>query len=193
MRLSIIAAGAGLGLAALLVGGLLSPGTAEAQRAPESARFVMQPVEGGLMRLDTRTGAMSFCTRKADAWVCEAVPDDRAALEAEIGRLQARLATLEKGRAGSGTGVPDIMAPPEAAPPASEGVPAPGASPEAQAPAAPSEADEELSPAMRKRLDQALDVTEHVFRRFFGMVERFRQDAPDGEPSPPPPAQPQSL
>ena len=40
------------------------------------------------MRLDTRTGAVSTCNNKGAGWACYAVPDERAALDAEIGRLQ---------------------------------------------------------------------------------------------------------
>ena len=139
----------------------------------------MQPVDGGLMRLDTRTGAMSFCTQRAQAWVCEAVPDDRAALEAEIGRLQARLAALEKG----GAGVPDIMAPPQAGPEPK----APEASPPSPPPG-----EEELSAQARQRLDQAVDLAEHAFQRFVEMIERLRKDLPP-EGTPPPPAKGEGL
>ena len=166
MRLITIGTGAALVLA-------LAGFHAALAQAPsvtgESTRFTMQPVEGGLIKLDTTNGAMSFCSMKSGAWVCEAVPEDRAALEGEIARLQARLAELEKGRAGAGTGgVPDIMAPLEPA--------RPGEPPSAK-PVPPAD-DPELSEDARKRLDQAMDMAEHVFRRFFEMVDRLRGVAP---------------
>ena len=40
------------------------------------------------MRLDTKTGAVSTCTNKGSGWACYAIPDERIALDAEIGRLQ---------------------------------------------------------------------------------------------------------
>ena len=43
----------------------------------------------GVLRLDTRTGAVSTCSNTGAGWACYAVPDERAALDAEIGRLQA--------------------------------------------------------------------------------------------------------
>lgn len=184
MRLTVTGAGAALALAFTFA----LPGTSAAvAQAAEGPRFITQPVEGGLMKLDTRSGAMSFCSTKSGAWVCEAVPEDRAALEAEIGRLQARIAVLERGRPGAG--VPDIMAPPESAPPESPPPesPPPGTPPAAQAPddATPPADDPGLSKEADKRLDQAMDMAEHVFRRFFEMVDRLRRDAP--------PAQDQSL
>ena len=42
-----------------------------------------------MIRLDTRTGAVSTCNNSGAGWACYAVPDERAALDAEIGRLQA--------------------------------------------------------------------------------------------------------
>lgn len=63
---------------------------ASAQTVPdgENGRYSMSVVPDGLMRLDTRTGAVSTCTNKGAGWACYAIPDERAALDAEIGRLQ---------------------------------------------------------------------------------------------------------
>ncbi len=56
---------------------------------PQSAgRFTFQTVEGGLMRLDTDTGHVSFCTRSGDGFACRSVADDRAAMQEEIDRLK---------------------------------------------------------------------------------------------------------
>lgn len=70
---------------------LLAPlGAARAQSAPdnENGRFTLSPVPEGFLRLDTRTGAVSTCSNRG-GWACRLVPDERAALDAEIGRLQA--------------------------------------------------------------------------------------------------------
>jgi hypothetical protein len=42
-----------------------------------------------VIRLDTRTGAVSTCSNNGNGWACYAVPDERVALDTEIGRLQA--------------------------------------------------------------------------------------------------------
>lgn len=55
----------------------------------ENGRYVLSPVSDGVIRLDTRTGTVSTCTNTGAGWACYAVPDERAALDAEIGRLQA--------------------------------------------------------------------------------------------------------
>jgi len=178
MRLTLSEAGTLPLAAATLALAVLAGGPpAAAQGRSDAPRYVMQPVEGGLMKLDTRSGSLSFCSMKSGAWVCEAVPEDRAALEAEIARLQGKVAELEKGRAGVGTaGVPDIMAPPEPAPP---GAPPPAASP--AVPPVPPAGEEERTEEARKRLDQAMDMAEHVFRRFFEMVDRLRGTSPQGQ------------
>lgn len=66
-------------------------GAAVAQAMPdtENGRYSLAPVADGVIRLDTRTGAISTCSKSGAGWACYAVPDERAALDAEIGRLQA--------------------------------------------------------------------------------------------------------
>jgi hypothetical protein len=75
----------GLGLC---LGGV---GAVAAQPMPdtENGRYALSPVADGVLRLDTRTGAVSTCNNNGTGWACYAVPDERAALDAEIGRLQA--------------------------------------------------------------------------------------------------------
>ena len=53
----------------------------------EGDRYVLRRMDDGLMRLDRETGATSFCRKRSGSWVCEAVADDREALESEINRL----------------------------------------------------------------------------------------------------------
>ncbi|MBS0248029.1 MAG: hypothetical protein JSR61_15545 [Proteobacteria bacterium] len=63
---------------------------------PQAAgRFSFTKVEGGVLRLDSATGHMSFCSPHTVGWACAVVPEDRAALDAEIARLQSELAKLK--------------------------------------------------------------------------------------------------
>ena len=68
---------------------LLMIGSACAQTLPdiENGRYALSPVADGVVRLDTRTGAVSTCSDKGSGWTCTVVPDERAAYDAEIGRL----------------------------------------------------------------------------------------------------------
>jgi hypothetical protein len=70
---------------------LLTGASATAQSMPDSekGRYTLSPVPDGVLRLDTRSGAVSTCSNNGTGWACYAVPDERAALDAEIGRLQA--------------------------------------------------------------------------------------------------------
>jgi hypothetical protein len=54
----------------------------------ENGRYSLSPAGDGVLRLDTRTGAVSTCNNSGAGWACYAVPDERAAMDAEIGRLQ---------------------------------------------------------------------------------------------------------
>ena len=78
-------------LSIAIIAVLISSGAAIAQTAPdtENGRYALSPAGDGFLRLDTRTGAVSTCTNSSAGWACYMVPDERAALDAEIGRLQA--------------------------------------------------------------------------------------------------------
>src|SRR5262245_66484441 len=74
-------------------------GAASAQpSSPESgdARFTFHRADDGYLRLDGRSGQVSMCNRRTSGWQCQLVPDERAALEAEISRLQSDNAALKK-------------------------------------------------------------------------------------------------
>lgn len=61
----------------------------------ERGRFTFREVPDGLIRLDKDTGQVSICGKRPAGWACEAVADDRTALESEIGRLQGENARLK--------------------------------------------------------------------------------------------------
>jgi len=75
--------------AALFWLGGMSFGATASMPNTENGRYVMSPVPDGVIRLDTRTGAVSSCSNADAGWACYEVPDERAALDAEIGRLEA--------------------------------------------------------------------------------------------------------
>ena len=56
--------------------------SAQAQTAPDSenGRYTFSQVPDGMLRLDTRTGAVSLCARKEAGWSCNTVPDERQAV-----------------------------------------------------------------------------------------------------------------
>jgi hypothetical protein len=76
--------------AAAIAIGCLAGDAAVAQSMPdtENGRYALSPVANGMLRLDTRTGVTSICSDKGTGWACYAMPDERAAFDQEIGRLQ---------------------------------------------------------------------------------------------------------
>ena len=90
---------------------VLAP-AAQAQPAPDSEndRYTFSPVADGMLRLDTRTGAVSICARKDAAWACNTVPDERQALENEIARLQRENGALKKDMLARGLPLPGGIA-----------------------------------------------------------------------------------
>src|SRR3979490_674334 len=78
-----------IAVAALAFG--LTGGAAAQAAMPdtENGRYALSMTPDGVLRLDTRTGAVSTCSNSGAGWACYAVPHERAALDAEIGRLQA--------------------------------------------------------------------------------------------------------
>ena len=55
----------------------------------EKGRYTLVPMSGGFVRLDTHTGVVSHCENKGSGWACYVLPEEHAALDKEIGRLQA--------------------------------------------------------------------------------------------------------
>jgi len=92
---------------------------AAAQTAPDSenGRYSFSGVPDGMLRLDTRTGAVSLCAKQPSGWACNAVPDERAALENEIARLQRENGALKKDMLARGLPLPGGVA---SAPPANQ-------------------------------------------------------------------------
>ena len=60
-----------------------------------NGRYALATVQGSVVRLDTRTGQITTCKNGDNGWACTITPDERAAYDAEIGRLLAANAALK--------------------------------------------------------------------------------------------------
>ena len=83
-----------------------------AQTTPDSenGRYSFSAVADGMLRLDTRTGAVSICAKKETGWACNALPDERQALENEIARLQRENGAMKKDMVARGLPLPSGVA-----------------------------------------------------------------------------------
>lgn len=68
-----------------------------------AGRYTMTPAEGGFLKLDTETGAVSLCRKSGDAFVCNLVPDseqklvkENEALKSDLKRLKDDIKQLEE-------------------------------------------------------------------------------------------------
>jgi len=62
----------------------------------EEGRYIMERIDDGVVRLDTKTGEMSLCRQQDAQMVCRMAADERHALEEEIALLEQRIAALER-------------------------------------------------------------------------------------------------
>jgi chromosome segregation ATPase len=60
-----------------------------------AGRYTMSPTEGGMVRLDTQTGAMALCRRNDDKWACADMDDSQRTLMSEIDKLRAENKSLK--------------------------------------------------------------------------------------------------
>ncbi|HMN84628.1 MAG TPA: hypothetical protein PKA74_01380 [Bauldia sp.] len=103
----------------MIIAGLIATGPAAAEDVP--GRFALQPGDdGGFVRLDTRTGAVSHCGETDGTWRCEPFAEETDALEARLAGMEAEIAAL---RAALDTLRQQLVRPPE--PPAVTAAPPP--------------------------------------------------------------------
>ena len=95
MRVPIGPASAAI-LAMIVAAPARAAGPAAPAEATENGRYSMTPVEGGFLRLDTRTGMVSLCKVESGSPYCRAATEERAALESEIDRRVKQNEALKK-------------------------------------------------------------------------------------------------
>jgi hypothetical protein len=140
-----------------------APSTSVSPPEPQNpgGRFSFHRVQDTLVRLDSQSGQVSICRLGANGWSCQTVPDDRAALESEISRLQSDNADLKKQLLALG------MSPPGGSQPPPPGVKTPERTPNAMPETRlPSEAD----------LDRAMAFISKAWRRMVEMMAEFQRE-----------------
>jgi hypothetical protein len=132
---------------------------AASQQLP--SRFSFNRVESGFVRLDTTTGTVTYCSvHSSVGWACEAVPEDRAALEKEIARLQDQVGSLKDQVGGLKQELANLREPPPPRPPAD--LSPPGKSDDAA--------------KLREDMARARAALENAWRRLVDMIVNFQKD-----------------
>src|SRR5947199_7766840 len=157
-----------VGSAAALIVCLGGAGAVTAQSVPdaERGRYALSPVADGVIRLDTRTGAVSTCNNSGAGWACYAVPDERAALDAEIGRLQSDNEKLKAQLAAREPTVPGKID--EPMPKTDSLKPA--------TPKADTERKIEIPLPSDRDIDRMMSFLEQAWRRLIEMAQRVQKD-----------------
>jgi hypothetical protein len=152
-----------LGWALLVFTLAIGPGSAAlAQSAPdtENGRYSLQPSGDGMVRLDTRTGAVSTCANSPSGWACYLAPDERKAMDEEIGRLQAENEKLKAQLASASAVKADETAPKADVPKATEG-----------------ERKIEIPLPSDQDMDRVMSFLERAWQRLVDMANRVQKDA----------------
>jgi hypothetical protein len=148
-------------------------GAAMAQSLPdiENGRYALSPVGDGVVRLDTRTGTVSTCNNSGAGWACYVVPDERAAMDAEIGRLQAE---NEKLKAELAAREPTVSGKTDEPLPKQDSLKSP-------APKAEAERKIEIPLPSDQDVDRVMAFLERAWRRLVEIAGRMQKDLSSGK------------
>jgi hypothetical protein len=170
-------------IAAVLFLGLVAgtaPAAAQSAAEGDNGRFAFKEVPDGLLRLDSRTGQVSLCSRVSE-WACRTLADDRAALESEIGRLLDENAALRKELASRANPPPGALPAPATPTPPSVAAPVnPQVTPNPQA--APKRSDRDFNLPSDRDVDRMMAFLEKMWRRLLDMAQRTQRDFDQDHP-----------
>src|ERR1035437_10297274 len=134
-----------------------SPALAQDGAPPNvPSRYSFNRVDDGFLRLDNPSGQTAFCRWHAVGGACQAVPEDRAALEKEIARLQREVASLKSEIAALREPPPPPRPPVELTPPTTD--------------------KNEDATKLREDLERARAAFEQAWRRLVEMIVNFQKD-----------------
>lgn len=148
-----------LGLVGLAV---LAATPALAAGEEASGRFTMSPTDGGVIRLDRQTGAMSFCSGTGSDWSCKDMPETESILKKRVETLEAEKRALEAGKAAPhGTPGPSAAIPQVVPPAEGDAPPPPG----------------DLAMPTEKDVDKMFDYVEGMVKKFKERIDRLEREA----------------
>lgn len=131
---------------------------------PPRSRFTFKRANDGFLRLDGETGQVAYCAARTTGWTCEAVPEERAAFEKEIGRLQDEVAALKRE-------VAALREPPPPPPrPPAELAPPPAAKERDKG------GDLTIKLPSQEDIDRATAALHHAWERLVDMIGNLKKD-----------------
>ncbi|MCA6116084.1 hypothetical protein J6524_14450 [Bradyrhizobium sp. WSM 1738] len=133
----------------------------------ENGRYTLSTTADGALRLDTRTGAVSMCSNSGAGWACYAVPDERAAMDAEIGRLQAENEKLKAELAAREPTVPGKI---------EEALPKSDSLKKSEPKVAEGERKIEIPLPSDRDMDRMMTFLEKAWRRLIEIANRLQRD-----------------
>jgi hypothetical protein len=138
------------------------PQAVPAQPPGDTARYTFHRMGDAFVRLDSVTGQVAQCSQgPTTGWACAAAPEERAALESEIARLQRENAGLKKTLLARGD-LPGAMA---------EGKPVPpGTVPDTTKP------PDDLKLPSDAEVDRALAFMKSVWKKLVDMMMDLQRD-----------------
>jgi hypothetical protein len=142
-----------LAIAAVLACAVSPASAQDAAQPAVPSRYSFNRVGDGFLRLDNVSGQVAFCSPHTVGWACEAVAEDRAALEKEIARLQDEVASLRQE-------VANLREPPPPRPPAD-------LTPESK---------NDNARQLREDVERARVALENAWRRLVEMIVAFQKD-----------------
>jgi hypothetical protein len=159
---------------AVLILGAIDGAVAQSMPDSENGRYALSPIADGVIRLDTRTGAVSTCNNAGAGWACYSMPDERAALDAEIGRLQAEnersKADLETLRAELAASQPEVKGKVDEALPKSDSLKKP------EPKTAEGERKIEIPLPSERDMDRVMSFLERAWQRLVEIANRMQKD-----------------
>jgi hypothetical protein len=141
-----------------------TPDKTAPRRPQDGARnhFSFVRVDDGFLRFDLETGQAAYCNSHKDGWGCQAVPENRSALEREVQSLKDQVAALKQQ-------VEELRQPPPPPRP-------PAPIPPPATPAPPAQGDIMHDAPGRADMDRAKAVLQDVWQRLVGAIVGFKND-----------------
>jgi hypothetical protein len=124
----------------------------------EPGRYTMSPTDGGVIRLDRKTGAMAFCSGSAGDWTCKDMPESESALKKRVEELEGEKRALEAEK--QLRDAPSV--PPGDESQSAEAVPAPPG---------------DLPMPNERDVDKLFDYVEGMVKKFKERIDRLEREA----------------